>query len=1046
MQSHYGVQWWLQTHPSTMTFRSHPPKLITGSHLRLISVCSVFCAAVSPAFAQQPPAANTEVIELSPFTVDTSRDIGYLAENTLSGSRLNTSLRDTASSVSVFTQEFLDDTALTDIRELLDYTVNSELFTESDSGGTGQNQFITAVNLTPKIVTRGLAASQGLDYFTSITPLDPYRMGRIENSRGPNSILFGIGAPGGLFNASSKSAVTHTNRGQIRYGIGSWGRNRLEVEGNKVLKKDKLAVLVAAVHEENGGWRDFDFHDNERVFASVTYHPHRRLSFTAMGETGRQTSAVIRTLTESEQVLAWYDNREASGVDAVTFTPTNAQPTAALQAVGVTGRNGNRAGNNHRIVFIENDGTVFDSIGTYVTGSYNNAAVRAPDGTPGITSSVLRINDPEMYPRHINAAGPGMYRDQTLTNYTLSADWQPLKNLSVNLAHNFQETKAVVPIMMGNNPTLSGEANRTLGIGGPANPYAGQLYYDGVWRKDTHWGEIKETRLSASYTWDTKSKWFGRHRFAAMGARTEQFAHRTLAVLALAGRPFHNVPANGNNLIRVRNYVTEGDYGTYRVGDWRSLPSTITFGGETYDTAFVHIAQRSNNSGATQQTDSRLGVIQSHFLDNRLVTTLGYREDRATIVQLGYREDPILGDVVDRDPSKGTPNHIRGKTQTAGVVFHVFDWLSLIANRSSNVGIPSLTRTVFPDGNLPPLSKGEGEDYGLGFTLLDGRLNAKVAYFKSDERGRNETTGYQPVAGRNNRVMDAFEGVLVGAGRPLSTSEWEPVRSQYTPNVSSGGSDFESSGYEARITANLTSNWRFIANYSYTDSQRTNLGRELVSWYGLKPAGDGVRLVQGVEQDANGLFVVDPSAFESGGTVAKWIELGAMAPAANPSTLTTHSSGRTVAEEIYNLVDSLNNTKEQVEKRWGVRPHKVSLYTAYDFREGWMKGFTVGGGWRWRSANVIGEDSSGSEISGKVITAADLMLAYVTKFKGLPGSFRFQLNVANLFDRTDIIPVRLSTSDTVPDGFILPGGRGVAYSRYDLVRPREIRFTTTYSF
>ncbi len=31
-------------------------------------------------------------------------------------------------------------------------------------------------------------------------------------------------------------------------------------------------------------------------------------------------------------------------------------------------------------------------------------------------------------------------------------------------------------------------------------------------------------------------------------------------------------------------------------------------------------------------------------------------------------------------------------------------------------------------------------------------------------------------------------------------------------------------------------------------------------------------------------------------------------------------------------------------------------------------------------------------------------------------------------------------------GFNLPGGRGVAYSRYDLVTPREFRFTTMYSF
>jgi hypothetical protein len=63
----------------------------------------------------------------------------------------------------------------------------------------------------------------------------------------------------------------------------------------------------------------------------------------------------------------------------------------------------------------------------------------------------------------------------------------------------------------------------------------------------------------------------------------------------------------------------------------------------------------------------------------------------------------------------------------------------------------------------------------------------------------------------------------------------------------------------------------------------------------------------------------------------------------------------------------------------------------------------------------------------------------------VPGRFRFQINVTNVLDNTDIIPVRLATGAGALDGFSLPMGRGVAYSRYDLVAPREIRFTTTWS-
>ena len=165
-----------------------------------------------PASAQQAPqpapttvttTANTSqepVVELSPFTVNTSKDVGYHAENTLAGSRLNARLRDTAGSVSVFTKEFLDDLAITDISQLLDYTVNSEMDTNAWQAGSGQNPSITGENLLNRTLIRGLAASQGMDYFTNITNGDPYRVGRFEDTRGPNSILFGVGAPGGLLN------------------------------------------------------------------------------------------------------------------------------------------------------------------------------------------------------------------------------------------------------------------------------------------------------------------------------------------------------------------------------------------------------------------------------------------------------------------------------------------------------------------------------------------------------------------------------------------------------------------------------------------------------------------------------------------------------------------------------------------------------------------------------------------------------------------------------------------------------------------------------
>jgi hypothetical protein len=81
--------------------RTRTPARLAGWLLLAFSTAhSLRAQAVATA---PPPATPEAVVELSPFTVNTSQDVGYLAENTLAGSRLNARLRDTAGSVSVFT-------------------------------------------------------------------------------------------------------------------------------------------------------------------------------------------------------------------------------------------------------------------------------------------------------------------------------------------------------------------------------------------------------------------------------------------------------------------------------------------------------------------------------------------------------------------------------------------------------------------------------------------------------------------------------------------------------------------------------------------------------------------------------------------------------------------------------------------------------------------------------------------------------------------------------------------------------------------------------
>ncbi|HUR58941.1 MAG TPA: hypothetical protein VM029_14605, partial [Opitutaceae bacterium] len=62
-------------------------------------------------------------ISLTPFEVNTSKDVGYAAGNTLSGGRVDTPLELTPGSISVMTKEFMEDFNITNINDAGAWTI-----------------------------------------------------------------------------------------------------------------------------------------------------------------------------------------------------------------------------------------------------------------------------------------------------------------------------------------------------------------------------------------------------------------------------------------------------------------------------------------------------------------------------------------------------------------------------------------------------------------------------------------------------------------------------------------------------------------------------------------------------------------------------------------------------------------------------------------------------------------------------------------------------------------------------------------------------------
>ena len=205
---------------------------------------------------------SEETVKMSPFVINTTKDAGYFAENTLAGSRLNTNISDLAASITVVNKQQMEDTASIDINDVFRYEVSTEgsaTFTPviidrntakdvlggySDSGGnlTGNYQANRIRGMT--------APDQGINNFPTnkIIPFDSYNTQSVEITRGPNSLLFGLGTPAGIVNQTTAQAALNKDSNLVTVRTDAYGSARASLAINRVLIPDKLAFYGAYLY------------------------------------------------------------------------------------------------------------------------------------------------------------------------------------------------------------------------------------------------------------------------------------------------------------------------------------------------------------------------------------------------------------------------------------------------------------------------------------------------------------------------------------------------------------------------------------------------------------------------------------------------------------------------------------------------------------------------------------------------------------------------------------------------------------------------------
>ena len=228
--------------------------------------------------AESPSGVPTpgETVLLSPFQVNTTADVGYLASSTQGGTRLNTSLRDVASQVAIMTPEFLEDIAATTLEDAYRYSINVENMSEWQSASTNNGDFNQGTINNNTSRTRGLGkSSESHDFFNTAFPLDTYNSERFTLTSGPNAILFGLGSPSGLTDTTFKRAKTERAFGAVMLRTDDEQSLRTSTDLNIPLLNRRAALRFSTLHGDTNLFRTPAGDMTKRYFATVTIKPLR---------------------------------------------------------------------------------------------------------------------------------------------------------------------------------------------------------------------------------------------------------------------------------------------------------------------------------------------------------------------------------------------------------------------------------------------------------------------------------------------------------------------------------------------------------------------------------------------------------------------------------------------------------------------------------------------------------------------------------------------------------------------------------------------------
>ncbi|AHF86908.1 ligand-gated channel (plasmid) [Rhizobium leguminosarum bv. trifolii WSM1689] len=259
--------------------------------------------AVPPAFAQTA-SADANATALEPIVIqgaasDSKTDrTSVTAKNSAGATKISTPLLETPRSISVTTEKEIEQRGAQTVIEAVRYSAGVTTGTSGFDPRFDQI-YIRGYNATTVGDYRDGLRQPYINYGTFRT--EPYQLQRVEVIKGPVSVLYGSGSPGGLVNKISKLPTEEPIR-EVGISYGTEDRVQGMFDFGGPISEDNEDFLYRIVGVARRGDTNFDIADDRYLLApSFTWRPDEGTSFTVYGlAQADETDSNVGAITTSD--------------------------------------------------------------------------------------------------------------------------------------------------------------------------------------------------------------------------------------------------------------------------------------------------------------------------------------------------------------------------------------------------------------------------------------------------------------------------------------------------------------------------------------------------------------------------------------------------------------------------------------------------------------------------------------------------------------------------------------------------------------------------